>query len=192
MVLERRCPAPAPREDPARQRRWEAVLDRWECLLQQAWALLSEAEQGRVSAAVTQLAEEFDGPYRSWLRGLHDGWSRLPELQAATMRELLLAWLSPEADGGRVCRGCGLECPRHRSPPVNQWILLPGKTPLVGPPPWYDLPELFPVCPACAESRFETDWPWQVESRPYPWEVLDGYVGKRALLPRDPSTVRGD
>ena len=53
--LERRCPPPAPSGiDPARQRRWEAVLGRWERLFEQAWPLLTEAEQGQVNGAVAR------------------------------------------------------------------------------------------------------------------------------------------
>jgi hypothetical protein len=157
------------------------VLGRWGRLLEQAWTLLPDAEQGRVGDAVAQLAEGFGGPYGGWLRGLRDGWSRLPELPSATMRDLLLAWPSPEADGGMVCRACGLEYPRHKTPPLGQWKLLPGKAPLVGPPPWYDLPELFAACPACGGPRLEADWPWQTGPHPHPWKELDGYVGAQAL-----------
>ena len=144
-----------------------------------------------MTTAVTQFAEESGGPYRSWLRGLRDGCSRLPELPAAAMRDLLLAWLSPEVDGGLVCRGCGLEYPRHRSPPLSQWQLLPGRAPLVGPPPWYDLPELFTACPACAGPRCEADWPWQTGPCPYPWKEWDGYVGAPALPRWAPTAARG-
>jgi hypothetical protein len=183
-ALERRCPPlEPPRADPACRRQWEAVLGRWEHLLRQAWALLSEAEQGRVTGALAQLTEDFGGPYGGWLRGLRDGWSRLPELPAVTMRNLMLAWLSPEADGGMVCRACGLESPRHKSPPLSEWKLLPGRAPLVGPPPWYDLPELFAACPGCGGSRYEADWPGQAGADPRPWKDLDGHVGARALPP---------
>jgi hypothetical protein len=153
--LERRCPPPAapPRADRARPRRWEGVLDRFERLLGQALSLRHGPDQERVVAAVGQLVPGLGGPYGGWLRGLRDGWSRLPQLPPAVMRDLLLAWLSPEADGGLVCRSCSLEYPRHKSPPLSAWQLLPGQIPLVGPPPWYDLPELFAACPGCGGSR---------------------------------------
>jgi hypothetical protein len=155
------------------------VLARWERLLGQALPLLGPADRGRVTAAATQLEEEFGGPYRDWLRHLAEGLCRLPQLPPAAMKDLLLAWLSPEADGGMVCRQCGLEYPRHRSPPLSEWKLLPGKRPLEGPPPWYDLPELFLACPGCGGSRFEIDWPNHTEQLQRPWKELDGFVGRQ-------------
>src|SRR5207244_12641127 len=63
------------------------------------------------------------------------GRCRLPELPATVMKELLLTWISPEVDGGVACQHCGLEYPRYRTPPVSEWKVLPGKTPLQGSPP---------------------------------------------------------
>jgi hypothetical protein len=94
------------------------------------------------------------------------------------MKDLLVAWLSPEPDGGRVCNRCGLEYPRHRVPPVGTWRLLPGKQPGVGPPPIYDLPELFQSCPGCSASRYDCDWPHLVTGNHHVWKELDGYVGQ--------------
>jgi hypothetical protein len=102
---------------------------------------------------------------------------RLPELTPVAMKDLLLAWLAPEADGGMVCRQCGLECPKHKSPPLSEYKLLPGKTPFEVPPPWYDLPFLFAVCPGCGASRHEVDWPFQT-AYDLPWKQLDGFVGE--------------
>jgi hypothetical protein len=65
----------------------------------------------------------------------------------------LLAWLSPEADGGMVCRQGGPDYPKHRHPPLREWQLLPGKTLLEGPPSWYDLPVFFEACRNCGSSR---------------------------------------
>jgi hypothetical protein len=179
--LERLCPPPPapPPEDEARQRRWRAVLRRWDALLGVAWPLLGPAEQEQLERALAQLVDESAGPLWDWLRGLRDGWSRLPELPPETTQALLLAWLSPEADRGMTCRHCGLEYPRHKSPPLSEWKLLPGKRPLEGPPPWYDLPEFFAACPGCGGSRFEADWPWQTAGVALPWKHLDGFVGER-------------
>jgi hypothetical protein len=55
--------------------------------------------------------------------------------------------------------------------------VLPGKIPLQGPPPWYDLPEFFQVCPNCGASRFEADWPHLVQDLDRPWMKLDGFMG---------------
>jgi hypothetical protein len=175
--VERLLP-PAPPEDRARQRQWEKVFARWERLLGAAVPLLSTAERPQVEGAVAQLADAPHGPYAAWLRDLSEGRCRLPELAPAVMRELLLAWLSPQADGGMVCRRCGLEYPRHRSPPLSEWKLLPGRKPLEGPPPWYDLPELFRTCPGCGASRYDIDWPHLTREGHPPWKDLDGFVGE--------------
>jgi hypothetical protein len=94
------------------------------------------------------------------------------------MRALLLAWLLPGADGGMVCRRCGLEYPRHKAPPLSQWKLLPGRKPFEGPPPWYDLPELFAACPGFGALRYEPDWPHQAGDRHRPRMELEGFVGR--------------
>jgi hypothetical protein len=117
------------------------------------------------------------GAYSRWLDDLQDGCCRLPELTPEAGRDVLLAWLSPEVDGGRICRQCGMEYPNHRHPPLSEWRVLPGKTPLQGPPPWYDLPEFFQNCPGCGASRFEMDWPHLIEGKHYPWMEWDGYMG---------------
>src|SRR4051812_37167841 len=85
---------PAEPEDPAREARWGKVVRRLVELLDRAWPLLTEAEQGRVGEALGLLPEH-DGPYASWLWDLGQGRCRLPDLPAAAMKDLLLAWLSP-------------------------------------------------------------------------------------------------
>jgi hypothetical protein len=85
------------------------------------------------------------------------------------MRALLLAWLSPECDGrGRVCRRCGLGYPCHATSPLSTWKVQPGKVPLQGPPPWYDLPDFFAACSGCGTSAREIDWPGLVAPNIYP------------------------
>lgn len=162
-----------------RQARWEAVLDRWCDLAELALAQMGAAEQERVEQAIEQ-ANHFSGPYDQWLSDLADGRCRLPELSTEAMRSLLLAWLHPQAEGGIVCTSCGLEYPRHKSPPLSEWKLRPGKQPGEGPPPWYDLPELFQACPDCGGSPHGSgmDWPHLIDAKHYPWMDLDGYVGK--------------
>jgi hypothetical protein len=97
------------------------------------------------------------------------------------MKDLLLAWLSPEADGGMVYNRCGLEYPRHRTPPLSTWRLFPGKRWGEGPPPWYDLPELFQACPNCGASTYDMDSPHLVAGHHPAWKELDGYVGSRIV-----------
>jgi hypothetical protein len=88
------------------------------------------------------------------------------------MKAVLLAWLSPECGCfARVCRQCGLESPCHKRPPLSEWKLLPGKVPLEGPSPWYDLPDFFEAGPGCGAKLFNIDWPWFVESTSPPWKA---------------------
>jgi hypothetical protein len=168
-----------------RDARLGQVLSRWEGLFEKALPLLDADDQQRASQAVERLAAEYSGPYANWLRDLADGCCRLPELSAEAMRSLLLAWLSPEADSlAVVCTACGLECPHHKTPPISEWELLPGRQPFDGqPPPWYDLPHFFLACPHCGGSLFGSGMTWAhlVEKENYPWMQLDGYVGKRGV-----------
>jgi hypothetical protein len=174
--LERLAPPPRPNEG-ERLRRLDAVLARWGRLCEAAAVLLTPAEQEQAQEAIGRLGDDFDGPFGVWLRDLCDGCSRLPKLSPEVMRDLLRAWLSPQADGGMVCNGCGLEYPRHKAPPMGEWKLLPGRRPREGPPPWYDLPEFFQACPHCGGSRYDSDWPHLAGGRDHPWQELDGYAG---------------
>jgi hypothetical protein len=160
-----------------RQKRWQGVLRRWEKLVSQAMSLLTTDEQAKVVGAVEQWAADFAGPLACWLSDLYEGRCRLPLLPAAAMKAVLLAWLSPAAEGGMVCVRCGLEYPRHKTPPLGEWKVLPGKRPQEGPPPWFDLPEFFSSCPGCAASVREADWPHLTEQSFRPWKELDGFVG---------------
>jgi hypothetical protein len=136
--LERLLQPPArPRPDEVfRERRWQEIWQRFTGFIERALPLLSAAEQEQVVSALEQLDGPFEGPYGDWLLHLSWGWCRLPDLSAEAGKSLLLAWLSPEADGSQVCTQCGLEYPDHRAPPMHEWKVLPGKTPLQDPPPW--------------------------------------------------------
>lgn len=174
--LEQRLPPLPPKEDHQRQQQWHEVLRRWEALYEAALPLLADDDRERVHQVVAQLAEEFTGSYAEWLRHLDNGWCRLPELPPAVMKELLVTWCSPAVDGSMVCNRCGLEYPRHKSLPLSEWKLLPGKRPQEEPPPWYELPEFFPACPCCGNSRFDISWPQRPVESSHPWQALDGYV----------------
>ena len=140
--------------------------------------LLTEEEQIKVAEALRQWAETEQGPYAWWFRELFHGSCRLPELAPQTMKQLLVAWLSPDCDHmTRVCRGCGLLYPHPRSSSLRDLKLLPGKVPLVGPPPWYDFPVYFPSCPGCGASPNDIDWSHLVDRLDRPWMAQDGYVG---------------
>src|SRR5207237_2385084 len=109
-----------------------------------AGELMTEEEARQVEQALAEWNADERGPFADWLHDLFWGRSCVPQMPAEGMRALLLAWLSPQRDTfHRVCRRCGLEYPRHRSPPLSEWKVLPGKVPQQGEPPWYDLPDFF-------------------------------------------------
>jgi hypothetical protein len=183
--LERLLPAPPPprADERRRQKLWHRVVQRLMGLLDQALPLMAAAEQAKVLAVLDQLPDS-GSPLIAWLDDLYDGRCRLPVLTPETMKALLLAWLSPQVDGGMVCRHCGLEYPQHKAPPMSEWRLLPGKKPLEGPPPWYDLPEFFPCCPCCGGSCLEIDWPHLLAHEQRSWMTLDGFVGQGQIRGR--------
>jgi hypothetical protein len=56
-----------------------------------------------------------------------------------------------------LCPATGLRVPRvGKQDGTHPWKVLPGKTPLVGPPPWYDVPEFFAACPGCGADKYGT------------------------------------
>ena len=177
--LERKFPAPPPPspEDLQATKRWKQICRRLPQTVDRAVPLMSEEQVEQVNQGMSLLVEDLEGPYSRWLQDLLDGRCRMPELSAEAGKELLLAWLSPEVEGAYVCMQCGLEYPKHRSPPLSEWKVLPGKTPLVGEPPWYDLPEFFHACPNCGASCFDIDWPHLIPDKHYAWMELDGYMG---------------
>lgn len=176
--VQGKAPSPPPKEDKEMSRKWKALVKRWADLADDALELMSDEEKDRADPALGMLLEEGvdRGPYWRWLYDLACGWCRMPAVTPEVMKALLLAWLSPEVDGAVVCNGCGLEYPQHRRPPFNDWKLLPGKTPGVGEPPWYDLQEFFHACPHCGASCRDIDWPHLVEEHDHAWKDLDGYV----------------
>jgi hypothetical protein len=167
-----------PAADDRWQQCWDAVVDRFAQLVLDAEPLLVGDEQQRVGAALGQLVAERIGPLSAWLWHLREGWCRLPELSLPAMKDLLVAWVSPEAAGSRVCNRCGLDYPKHQTP-MTRWQLLPGKQYRVGPPPWFDLPDFFTACPSCGNSVFDVDSPHRTERTAHAWKELDGFVGDR-------------
>ncbi len=165
-VLEQKLPPPPPplsAEEEQRLRRIGARLDR---LLRAVEPLLSADEAVRVHEALDLWDRGEYGPFTTWFRDLTEGRSTLPDITPATMKALLLAWLSPERDSfARVCRQCGLEYPDHQKPPLSQWRLRtePG-------PPWYDTPDFFAACPCCGASVVDFDWAHLVEGKEAPWK----------------------
>jgi hypothetical protein len=104
-------------------------------------------------------------PLWDWLDSIYRGRSRLPEgLTREVMRRLVLIRLD-EADRCEpweaVCLHCGLQYPKHKSPPLSEWKLLPGCSPDER-PLRYDLPHFFDhdSCPACGASSKAGDMNW--------------------------------
>jgi hypothetical protein len=169
--LEQKAPPPPPPPDQEHRKRIDRAFARLDRVVEAALDLMSEEEGARVIQAAAQWGADGSGPLGGWFTHLAEGKSWLPEVPPEVMRALLLAWISPECDGqGRVCVRCGLEYPCHKTPPLSQWKVLPGKVPLQGPPPWYDLPDFFAACPGCGASMKEIDWPWLVAPNTYPWQ----------------------
>jgi hypothetical protein len=175
--LDRRLPAlPAP-ETPDEEKCRRQIAQRLDRLITNATLLLTKQEAKEVSRGLEQWIETGSGPYSSWFKELIQGHCRLPELAPESMKQLLLAWLSPECDTLMpVCRSCGLLYPHRRSPPMTEWKLLPGKAYGVGPPPWYDFPVFFQSCPGCNASSYEMDWSHLVREVSRPWKALDGCI----------------
>jgi hypothetical protein len=116
----------------AEQRPWQEVLSSF-------GRAVPEDLRERVTAAL----QDSRCPLWDWLHDLLRGRSRLPEgLTEEVMRRLVLIRLD-EADRCEpweaVCLRCGLQYPRHKSPPLSEWRLAPGCSPDER-PLHYDLP----------------------------------------------------
>ena len=107
--LEQTLPPP-PVVDWQRQKRWHKVYKRWVGLCIDAQPLLGD-DQDRVLTAILPAATEYTGPLATWFIHLHSGLCRLPELSPEAMKNVLLAWLSPEEHGGRVCTAADWSSP---------------------------------------------------------------------------------
>jgi hypothetical protein len=172
--LEKCVPRPVqPPDNPARK----AVLKRLDRLLRDVTPLLSPDEDKRIEEALRAWIEDKRGPYNDWMRGLFDGWSRLPILRPEVMKELLLTWLSPNVDNfSQVCTECGLQLPAYKLPPISEWKAFPKKIQVEGEPPQTVFPNFFPTCPHCGASRKQRDWAHLARDKRYPWQALDGFV----------------
>jgi hypothetical protein len=177
--LDRRLPAHPTPQASLELMRIRQIDRRLSRLIRKASPLFTEQEADKVAQGLQAWLETGSGPYRWWFKKLGQGHCRLPVLSPESMRELLLAWLSPACDTLMpVCRHCGMLYPQPRRPPLREWKLLPGKVPGVGPPPWYDLPEFFHSCPGCGASPREIDWAHLMDEINRPWMEMDGYVGR--------------
>lgn len=99
-----------------------------------------------------------------WILSIARQESRLPpDITPETMGTLATIYLDRSQDVDKChhedCPACGLRLPRHITPPLSTWKLLPGRQPFDGqPPPWFDLPAFFTACPHCgAKHRYPHD-----------------------------------
>jgi hypothetical protein len=164
--LEAKLPPPSP-ELELRLRQCDPIFERWDALGAAAWPLLGAEEQGRVNEALERLHDGLSGPYALWFNGLLLGWSRLPPLAPAVMKDLLLAWLQSAVATGFVCQGCGLAYPfRHWPQPAGtkSFQVWPQGQ---GPPP--RVPEFFAACPHCGAPNTDIHLPDNVEQHDHPW-----------------------
>jgi hypothetical protein len=154
-----------------RDQRVNSMIARWCDLFEAALELMTEDEQDR---AMKAFANHWCGPYAHWMRDLRDGWSRLPVLPAAAMKELLLAWLSPAVDSGVVCNRCGLERPYSMNgPPAGTGASVEA---------WRSYRREFErSCPGCGNAPNDLNWAHLTEGHSHDWKKLDGYVGARVL-----------
>jgi hypothetical protein len=144
--LEQQLPAPSPGH-----LLWERINASFFAKVDKALKLMTEEELDHAHQGVVLTSE--DGQVRTffdrWLDDLSAGHSRLPKLTAAVLKDLLVAWLSPDVTPV-TCQRCGLEYPPCKGD--------------VG----------FESCPACKSPDW--DWTHQAADCERPWQKLEGCV----------------
>jgi hypothetical protein len=159
------------------KRRRIPELRRWPTALVTFFRLLPEGLRAPVATSEALTGNHtFGNPWLNrWLFSVVCFRSRLPPEMAQDTMARLVAVYTEQAEkvdscGACVCAGCGLLRPRHKSPPLSEWKVLPGKVPGVGSPPWSDLPEFFDRCPHCGADG----WTWEsrVDEEHHSWRDL--------------------
>src|SRR5262245_56438399 len=121
--LEAKAPPPPPEEFPMRRaelRRVKQLEQRLDQQLRAALAHMTAEEQEQVHKGLAEWEANLSGPFAGWLRDLCQGNCQLPDIAPGSLREVLLAWLSPQRDSwALVCRLCGMEYPTHKKPPLS-------------------------------------------------------------------------
>jgi hypothetical protein len=171
--LEQVFPPPTP-EERQEQRRWRSVSDR--LLRQLCDAFPVFADDPLVEAAVLEFLDYDRGPLAQWLDDLRKGWSRVPELSAEVMRQVVFCWLHPGSGDAMVCNHCGLECPRSDLRHLNGWRD-PHRDQRAERARQEGWPRYFEACPCCGASTRDADWPHLIEGKNPPWKALDGWLG---------------
>src|ERR1700677_4267492 len=104
--LEARLPPPPSPELLLRLQHTAPLFERWDRLGAAAFALMSADEQGRVLEGLKQLHAGALEPYGVWFGSLCEGLSRLPELAAEVMKDLLVLRVFNDVAGNFVCLDC--------------------------------------------------------------------------------------
>jgi hypothetical protein len=145
----------------------DRVLRRFVAALEKAIPQFSETDRLRLDPPGENYPK--DWVLQPWFDSLIRGHSKLPSLKVQTTRALLEAWLHPKVYCySMVCLDCGL-CRPELDPVGLTWEILPGKVPLVGPPPWYDVPNFFKCCPHCQSTRH--NWTHLIQPT---WDAVPG------------------
>jgi hypothetical protein len=180
--LERQLPKPPP-QDKQRKKQLRHLDRRLTQLCEKASQLMTTEEATKIHEALREWSESSQGPYANWFGELLNGRCRLPELDPAPMRDLLMAWLSPNCDSlSCVCRQCGLMYPHHRWPSSNERNSWPEDVSRVGPRPRDDVLEFFSSCPGCGASTKDFDWAHLVHESCRPWMAQDGCIKRTASV----------
>jgi hypothetical protein len=177
--LEARLPPPPSPDILLDLERCAPIFDRWDLLVAAAFELMCPDEQGQVNQALRQMHETCLGPYGIWFWRLWEGRCRLPELAPQVMKDLLLAWLSPEVASGYLCERCGLLYPFHYWPRRSEptlWADVSQGLPVPEP-----LPEFFTTCPHCGCPKSDLGWPADNENDEPAWKDLDGCASRRIV-----------
>jgi hypothetical protein len=178
--LERLLPPPATPtlEDRQRQRRWGRIAKRFTGLIQQVEPLLNEVEQRLVGEALEAYLSHQDGALNHWLWDLREGRCRLPELNVAVMKQVLLSWFNPGGGDPKVCNQCGLECARNNHYLLSRHYVSPDKVRWAELARQYEWPRSFENCPGCGGLPDDINWPHLTEEVDHPWKALDGWMGR--------------
>ena len=171
--LERVLPPPTP-EEVRKEQRWLRILRRLDRLLKEAKPLLSPSEQEAINRALDGCMAWDSSPMDKWLTDLVNGRCRLPLLPPPVTREFMLNWLRPDIDHLMVCNRCGLESPRLRSHPPQQYTAVADTSQLteLGP---------FEHCLGCGAPADDALRPYLTHNKDLPWKALDGWMGAKPV-----------
>jgi hypothetical protein len=119
------------------------------------------------------VGDHYTNHVREWFKSVVQLGSRIPpDLKPDVAAELLTVYRDRPGDVDGLCRfvcvECGLLRPKHKSPPIPDWVYPAGHDPAVVPIP-YRLPAFAfeAACPHCGAAG--TMWSIRTLERDYPW-----------------------